>query len=209
MVRLDGVGDGPKWTCDPWRLRQWPDCLIYSIGSNGEYGWENGMLREAPNCEIHVFDPTDYADKAPKNANVHFHQWGLGSSYDSEYQVKNSAKQLLENVPLKTFQETLAILGHENRRIDIFKIDCEGCEWASYKDWVKHDIHQVLVEAHGIPDPKKANEWHHKPMGPSGMFVALRDEGFALYSKEYNPLGQYICCVELSYIKLRPSFWKD
>ena len=49
--RVWGVGDGPKWICDPHRLvRQaerrkaaglpGPHCLIYSVGSNGNYEFE-------------------------------------------------------------------------------------------------------------------------------------------------------------------------
>jgi Methyltransferase domain len=31
-IRVGGRGDGPKWVCDPHRLVDKEDCLIYSIG---------------------------------------------------------------------------------------------------------------------------------------------------------------------------------
>ena len=48
----------------------------------------------------------------------HYHAWGLKSSYvDIEIPFKAEFLSL---------QETLQRLGHVGRRIDIFKIDCEG-----------------------------------------------------------------------------------
>ena len=57
MERVGGLDDGPKWTCDPYRLLQRPNCLIYSIGSAGQYQWEEGLVqRLGSHCEIHVFE---------------------------------------------------------------------------------------------------------------------------------------------------------
>ena len=57
MERVGGLDDGPKWTCDPHRLLQRPNCLIYSIGSAGQYQWERGLVqRLGSHCEIHVFE---------------------------------------------------------------------------------------------------------------------------------------------------------
>ena len=58
--RIGGRGDGPKWICDPHRLRNVRDCLVYSIGSAGKYQFEDGLIASigGTNCEIHVFDPS-------------------------------------------------------------------------------------------------------------------------------------------------------
>lgn len=57
MERVGGLDDGPKWTCDPHRLRTRPSCLIYSVGSAGQYQWERGLVeRLGTHCEIHVFE---------------------------------------------------------------------------------------------------------------------------------------------------------
>jgi hypothetical protein len=52
----------------------------------------------------------------------------------------------------QTMEETVRKLGHAGRTIDLFKIDCEGCEWYTYKDWFQAgvDIRQVLVEVHSV-----------------------------------------------------------
>jgi Methyltransferase domain len=152
--RVGSGGDGAKWVCDPWRLKHVLDqpvrqlsattattvttttamrrrdlpngkgkCLIYSVGCHGNYVFEDGLVEilGAGTCEIHVFDlAQDYTregDAASKN--IHFHHWGLSSSYST----LGKSKQY----NYLTMQQTMEKLGHVNRTIDVFKIDCEHC----------------------------------------------------------------------------------
>ena len=74
-------------------------------------------------CEIHIFDPGNYERPAGlADKNMHYHKWGLTSSYSDEYKARAGREYY-------SFPEIRRRLGHENRKIDIFKIDCEGCEW--------------------------------------------------------------------------------
>jgi Methyltransferase domain len=130
-------GDGPKWVCDPHRLAlsgqsssggaegttSGARCLVYSIGSNGNYGFEDGLvnLLGPGTCEIHVFDMSrDYTRRNDaENRKIFFHHWGLGSSYTDVGRAEGNT--------YLTLQETMQKLGHVNRTINIFKIDCEQC----------------------------------------------------------------------------------
>lgn len=140
LKKVGGLGDGPKWTCDPDRLRHVAlersdkSCLIYSIGSNGNFAFEDALSEWVgkgpygrPLCEIHVFDPGDYQrDKTlMESKNMHFHQWGLTS--DSRTAYRPAARR--GEGEYISFQEIKRRLGHMGRKVDIFKIDCEGCEW--------------------------------------------------------------------------------
>jgi hypothetical protein len=217
--RVGGRGDGPKWTCDPHRLIEKPDCLIYSVGSRGVYRFEDGIiniLRENymqsattattttivngwfPNCEIHVFDPNPMykRDNDPIQRNIHYHAIGLKSSYQSfDY---GPFPKSFEFLSLQDIQQRL---GHTDRRIDIFKIDCEGCEWSTYLDWLQPsvDIRQILIETHSIPTESAINVF----------FDRFFDMGFVPFSKEANshpmakPTGQLF---EWGFIKLHPNF---
>jgi hypothetical protein len=132
-------------------------CLVYSVGSNGNFKFEEGLQAALPGaCEIHTFDFTDYSMKVPPGNNIFFHHWGLKSSYNERKRVAvgTGFKQLdySDKELFKTFQETIKELGHEGRPIDIFKIDCEGCEWSTYKDWINADFRQILVEVHRVPE---------------------------------------------------------
>ena len=90
----------PYRICDPHRLpkvvgqrtkkvgKENAGCLIYSIGSGGKWHFEGGMYDMLNGlCEIHVFDPGDWSKGHDdlKERNVHFHKWGLGSSYDKSF----------------------------------------------------------------------------------------------------------------------------
>jgi Methyltransferase domain len=116
-------GDGGKWVCDPHRLLQKERCIIYSIGSNGKFDFEISVNQQLPNCEVHIFDFTDYSEAMrTANVNASYHTWGLGSS-SGKANVRSNKHRIF-----KPFRQTVQELGHTGRTIDIFKIDCEGCE---------------------------------------------------------------------------------
>jgi hypothetical protein len=216
--RLGQLGDGGKWVCDPHRLgpnrgrsgRSFraanmslettehvpppPPCLVYSIGSNGEPSFENG-IRDfiGPHCEIHVFDMDNFTDKvSPTGAT--FHQWGLTS---------NGGKKRLGQHVYKTLNQTLHELGHIGRPIDIFKIDCEGCERDIFQDFFLPgiDLRQVLIELHAAGGllPKIPN-----------FFRAMYRNGYVIFHKEpniqYSNGGN---AIEYSFLKLHPEFFRD
>ena len=197
--RVTGLGDGPKWTCDPHRLsnvvqrrkaagKPAPHCLIYSIGSNGNYDWEDGMFEIlGPICEIHIFDYSDDYDR-PKNKerNMHFHKLGLRGVGDRK----------LKGDEFATFPQILKRFGHEGKTIDIFKIDCEGCEWDSYQDWIDYDLRQVLIETHRLPERRTQG---------LDFFDSFAKNNLIMFSKEANPFDAGKC-MEFSYVKLHPSF---
>jgi Methyltransferase domain len=198
--RVGGRGDGPKWVCDPHRLAKKSDCLIYSVGSEGNYLFEDGLYQMmGKHCEIHVFDPNpSYARPGdPENKNIHFHPWGMKSSSDGLMTVAG-------NLDFRSFPEILDALGHVGRRIDVFKIDCEGCEWKSYTDWIADsvDIRQILIETH----PPAAFALN---VSIGGFVSDLAQRGFLPFHKEANtnpqaqPLGSLF---EWGFVRLHPSF---
>ena len=187
--RIGNRGDGGKWTCDPHRIAKKVEaggsCLIYSIGSNNKYGFELGVQKEIhKDCEIHTFDFGDYGADA-KKIGVEYHQWGLGAdSTDGKF---------------KSLSTTVEDLGHQNREIDIFKIDCEGCEWETAVNWfdtaAKHNImiRQIQVELHGYD----AGKIH-------AFFDLMYEHGYVIFHKEPNLLGA--SCIEYAFLKLDPEF---
>jgi Methyltransferase domain len=167
------------------------------------------MYRELGNrndvCEIHIFDPKDYSKRSLRGRGMHFHAWGLTSSYSTNYNGTEKAPGNYLSLP-----ETMERLGHVGRVIDIFKIDCEGCEWFVFKDLLgtsikSHniDVRQILVETHELPA-------EGGDVTPLDYFDAFAQSGFALFSKEVNihPAANNRC-VEWSYVKLHQDFWRQ
>ncbi|KAL7563644.1 hypothetical protein ACA910_013381 [Epithemia clementina (nom. ined.)] len=201
--RIGKLGDGGKWVCDPHRIAEKQDCLVYSVGSNNDFSFEEHVFATiGPHCEIHTFDPADYSVQAahvrkqmfklsPNRMNLHYHQWGIaGENQGVEYLTVN---------------ETVHRLGHVGRNIDIFKIDCEGCELTTFNTWIGlHEdtirLMQVLVEVHAktpvLIDPRT-----------DAFFRGMRKEGYAIFHKEANIQYWTTGAVEYSFLKLAPEFF--
>ena len=181
--RIGAHGEGGKWMCNIEALKEKKDCLIYSVGSENDFAWEEEVKRRAPNCEIHVFDHT-VANASNKPDDVFFHKWGL---------TENESHR---NPNMKSLSEIIKALRHENRRLDVFKIDCEGCEWQTYKTWFTSGVQivEILVETHrGSESPK--------PVSNAKQFFAhLHNSGYRIFHKESNVhhSAKELLCVEFA-----------
>jgi Methyltransferase domain len=179
------IGDpGGKWMCDPERfyqalLRRLKDddggaeaphrlpCLIYSVGSKGNFRWEDDMIDfvlqgRIDLCEIHIFDPFPLSQyyKDPQvlqqvqarllHRNMYYHAWGWIGTNTTRPARGNKSN-------FKTLPETRHLLGHDDEgllMLDILKLDCEGCEWETSFDWLYSDsihIRHLLLESHSLP----------------------------------------------------------
>ncbi len=202
LHRVGGAGDGPKWTCDPHRIkrvvqRRNTTCLIYSIGCWNVYLWEDGLFHLlGPDvvCEFHIFDPGHF-DRPLVNAqrNMHYHSWGIKSSYHNDTRISHVIDHQgnpMLNGTFLSLPETMRLLGHTNRTIDILKVDCESCEWFTYRDWIQYgDVRQLFVETHKLPMPQRtprAWPWPGLDLKPTQFFDELQHAGFIMFSKEPN-----------------------
>jgi len=102
---------------------------------------------------------------------------------------------------LKSLKETIQELGHDqlsSNTIDIFKIDCEGCEWETFQEWFDESIphlQQILVEVHQAPKDHVLD-----------FFDGMKDEGYVTFHKESN-IEFDPGCLEYGFMKLRKDFF--
>ena len=171
-----------------------PGCVVYSIGSNGNFLFELGMQRTVcvGTCEYHIFDMDDYSDEMPKELqNAHYHQWGMKAQADDGQQTKKKFYGL---------KDTIKMLGHDKLdAIDVFKIDCEGCEWKTFDTWLDPDIPdlmQILVELHKPPASIATR-----------FFDSIQAAGYARFHKEVNTICPWAGAVEYGFLKLSKDFF--
>ena len=202
--RFDKLGDGGKWVCDPHRIladnkeeeedaKSESSCLVYSIGSNGNFQFEEETFKHvSPSCEIHTFDLVmnnrgkNFADEAKKTG-VSFHHWGLG-------------KKTKRMMRMKTFKEMMIELKHEQRTVDLMKIDCERCEYDQFREWLQDwkdlglVVRQVLLEIHNSDLPHVVDLFHE-----------FQKAGYVMFHKEANYLSEGKS-IEAAFLLLSPDF---
>lgn len=141
-------GDGGTWVCDPEEIAKaaedssGPGCLIYSIGSDGEFSWEIAIHEQiSGGCEIHTFDKHDI-------------EWYLRPEYNPGYPHKPNPSFVKYHVAElssgRNIADLVKELGHSGRTIQMLKVSCDGCEWSTYTDWLNGDadIRQIFVKVH-------------------------------------------------------------
>ncbi|CAI5970833.1 unnamed protein product [Closterium sp. NIES-64] len=122
--RIGEWGDGGKWTCLlPGAIQKNP--IVYSIGSFGQYSFEDSIYKIL-HVQPHTFDPFLVPATAARMQNVsclHFNPIGLSAASELQnYTAKFPTMQFM------TLGGIMQLLNHTY--VDVFKIDCEGCEEA-------------------------------------------------------------------------------
>ena len=116
----------PGWTVCMAHINV-DDCLVYSFGIADDWSFDTEMGKLG--CEVHSFDPTVNLPKF-LDENVIFHKIGLYNGLNTSTTLAfNHSTYGKITGQMMTLQQIRSLLGHENRKINILKIDCEGCEW--------------------------------------------------------------------------------
>ena len=197
-------------------------CLVYSVGSKGNFRFEEEFVSLIGDqwCEVHIFDPSpayESASALKMHPNWHYHAWGLRG-------VQSTKNYTRRRDSFHDFATIRKKLGHEKRPIDILKIDCEGCEWESMRDWLFSDkypasfefpdLQHILLETHSLPLPYSirgaGNFGRLLPM-PEVVFLekAFAQRGFVLYAKEVNTHQGLGRSVEWGFIRLHNDFFEE
>jgi hypothetical protein len=152
------------------------------------------------NCEIHIFDPFNSGGYAyvppPHITKIFVHDWGL-ASYD--YQTSKLQGYDNKEVTMKSLITIIKELGHENRPIDILKVDIDGLEFGIFDNltvWQEienHNIefHQLLIETHFVGINVGTFHWrphHYKRYGVEmdNLIRVISQQGFAIFHKDVS-----------------------
>jgi len=124
MQRIGTLGDGGKWVCGMERIEKKKDCVIYSVGVNGESSFEASLLERAHGCQVYGYDFSvksfgpEVEDVPSLKHRSHFKPYALGGV---------DAHGPNDNPPTYTLATLMAQNNHTF--IDILKIDIEGAEF--------------------------------------------------------------------------------
>ena len=194
--RYKAVGDGPKFACGVDYLREKykasnEKCLVYSIGSNNNILFEKAV-KNFIDCETHTFDPT-LKSRFIGDVFASFHPWGLGNDGET---IRFERGHTNATFTTSSLEHMMTDLGHTGRKIDIFKIDCEGCEYSAMHpvfDAIAKgtiQIDQILIELHRTSYETITS-----------FFKGVDKAGMRIVHKERNGWGcRGVACVEYALV---------
>jgi hypothetical protein len=205
MSRLGASGDGGKQLCGVENLA--PGCVIYSLGSNNHFDFEEAALAATP-CEIFTFDCTSNPPVQDYGPRLHFERICLGDGGAGDPRFR-------------TLADIAAERGHS--RIDLLKTDIEGFEFAVVETLWRGALlgggsgdaadaeamrarlrllpEQVTFEVHALTDsphlvwgsPVGKPEQYLSVGDMLTLWVQLTDIGYTVISRENNAVCPHCC----------------
>ncbi|WIA07989.1 hypothetical protein OEZ85_007461 [Tetradesmus obliquus] len=222
LTKYAGEEDGSKFLCavhQAGQLRK--DCIIYSLGSNGDFKYEQEMLSKT-SCRLFTLDCTyNGTSQGPRHS---YHKWCVASA-------ATAAKR---GPPYFSWMQITEKLGHT--KVDILKIDVDGYEYEIAGDWGRAYAaagaaaapadgsssrssklvlpDEIAMEVHMMIKPKpSARPWlktwlaklpkdiPHALPGMGLFFLSLAELGYGVYSMDINT-GAPECCSEFSLLRV-------
>lgn len=180
--RLGAWGDGGKWLCEAHGKFP-PSTIVYSIGSRAQTDFEEAIFKRY-GLKAFTFDPSLNAKQmafVKSRPFINFFPVGLGSP-----PPKNKDWKMV------SFEGLLALNKHSY--VDIFKLDCEGCEYeivskiAEKYTRERPPFGQLLMEIHGLSSIEKAVK----------LLTTLETLGYRMFHSEPN--ARYARGYEVAYI---------
>lgn len=188
LTSLDGSPgkrDGEYTVCYLDAL-DYPECLVYSIGANNMYAFEDTLLVKT-GCQVHTFDCTKPYERKSTNRHT-LHLTCLGDK--GSVAGKLSAEVNALGGKIEVLEDVMKELRHTH--VDLLKIDIEGFEYSVLADW-KPEIFQRYPALRGHNGAALAPtsvqlfpSIHHS----GAIFVRPQDAGFGL-SCLLQRLGQW------------------
>ena len=187
------------------QTNQQSKCLVYSFGINDNVEWEEKIAQEF-GCDVFAFDPTSKFDTnvAP---GVTFHQLGLQGAGVDVSKTHSHDYDALDPTKLRSLGEIMKLMGHENRNIDVLRLDCEGCEWGVLKQLAcsgeSQFVKQLMVEMHFQKNLGLASD--DDVLIAADAITCLEDERWAIASMEKQGCGPKDAQYTESVLKFLPA----
>ncbi|GJP33990.1 hypothetical protein CLOM_g18475 [Closterium sp. NIES-68] len=207
--RVGEWGDGGKWTCLlPSAIQK--DPVVYSVGSYGQYSFEES-INKILHVKPYTFDPFLTLNTIAHMKAVpilHFNEIGLSANSSLQ-----TYRDKYPGLKFMTLEGMMQMLNHTY--VDVFKIDCEGCEEALLTELGAANNNaaaQLTIHGGTLPFGQILIEFHQMNLTlvTLPLFYTLENLGYRMFSIEYNQ--QCPLCCEMSFIHeslVQPKGEKD
>ncbi|KAF5374336.1 hypothetical protein D9758_004672 [Tetrapyrgos nigripes] len=126
------LGDGGKWVCGLSRVEDTEDCVVYSVGINGQSSFEAELLVNTKHCHIwgYDFSVKSFGPEITRRIRhrTHFFAYGLAGN---DGVTTSKGKEF----PMYTLESLMRMNGHTH--IDILKVDIESWEFETFATLIK------------------------------------------------------------------------
>lgn len=200
-----GEKDQEKRACGlKSKSRKNKNCVIFSIGSNNEWGFEESIF-DTTDCFVHVFDctvPQEVEPPARIQSRVKLYKTCIG---DKDLVTEDSKRW-----QFRTWESLLNITGMTSAPT-FLKMDVEGWEYAVLKEIVNSGVHlplQIALELHYDSMARLGLPWGGKRFKSPGEIAVFMDflfryGNYHLIDRNDNPYCQH--CTEILLSRFCPS----
>jgi hypothetical protein len=172
-------GDTGKELCAVESMNQ-DGCIIYSLGSNNQFDFEESILKSLDKCEVFTFDCTSNPPANPI-ARLTFDKLCLGN---------------MEHGPYHTYEYITSKYNHS--RIDLLKMDIEGYEVDVFNALITPPYSKLLPYQLSF----ETHFWTYSvnwALIHMAVFIQLKKAGYRPVSRKLNPAC--ISCTEHTFIR--------
>ncbi|CAF1187200.1 unnamed protein product [Adineta ricciae] len=199
LKRYGKSTDTGKVLCGLSSLAPSVDCIVYSLGSNNHFEFEESIAKRT-SCKVYTYDCTSLPPKNPIR-NVHFHQVCMGEKTNlQEYMYPNNGTnrhRQNQTYVFKRFSEILKENDHE--RVHVLKMDIEGAEYAVFADMLNSAREFTLPFQISFESHWWSRDIYHATLHQQ-MFNQLWKNGYRFLHHEINPNDN--SCVEWTLMRV-------
>lgn len=175
--------DGQRGICHFSSFNERDPCIIYSLGSAGDFSFEESVLAQTKYCKIYTFDctlPDKEIHSMRKDERLWFYPWCV--SIKDEYPSSNYF----------TIATIMQKLKHQPGSLALLKVDIEGFELGILSGWRSRDLYlpeQILLEQHCATEPSSGKYRMLSLAEQTGFLQHMMHVGYRLVSSRWEGGG--------------------